>query len=93
MCVREDEMYYILKACHDEPYGAHFTDKRTTYKILHLNYYWPTLFHDTKKYFHACEKFQRMGRPNPADEMSLQPQVLIGPFKKWALDFIGPINP
>jgi len=25
--------------------------------------------------------------------MTLQPQVLIKPFEKWALDFIGPINP
>ena len=38
-CVREDEMLEILKACHDEPFGRHFADKRTTYKILHLGYY------------------------------------------------------
>jgi len=25
--------------------------------------------------------------------MHLQPQVLIEHFKKWALDFVGPINP
>ena len=25
--------------------------------------------------------------------MQLQPQVLIEPFEKWALDFIVPINP
>ena len=34
-----------------------------------------------------------MGIPVPSDEMPLQPRVLIEPFEKWALDFIGPINP
>ena len=24
--------------------------------------------------------------------MPLQPQILIEPFEKWALDFVGPIN-
>eukprot|EP00253_Pinus_taeda_P030428 PITA_30428 len=49
-CVREDEMPDILKAFHDEPCGEHFADKRTTYKILSLGYYWPSLFKDTKQY-------------------------------------------
>jgi len=31
-CVREDEISEILKACHDEPCGGHFANKRTTYK-------------------------------------------------------------
>jgi hypothetical protein len=34
-----------------------------------------------------------MGRPVQADEIPLQPQVLIDPFEKWALDFVGPISP
>ena len=34
-----------------------------------------------------------MGRPVRSDEMPLQPQILIEPFEKRALDFIGPINP
>jgi hypothetical protein len=35
-CVREDEMKEILNVCHNESYGGHFLDKRTTYKILFL---------------------------------------------------------
>eukprot|EP00253_Pinus_taeda_P033712 PITA_33712 len=49
-CVREDEMPDILKACHDEPCARHFADKRTTYKILSLGYFWPSLFKDAKQY-------------------------------------------
>ena len=34
-----------------------------------------------------------MGQPNQTNEMPLCPHVMIKPFKKWAIDFIGPINP
>ena len=34
-----------------------------------------------------------MGKPIPVDEIPIQPQVLVEPFEKWALDFVGPINP
>ena len=38
-CVSPDEVLEILKSCHDEPCGLHFVDKRTTYKIINLEYY------------------------------------------------------
>ena len=34
-----------------------------------------------------------MGQPNILDEMPLQPQLVVEPFDRWALDFVGPINP
>lgn len=40
----------------------------------------------------SCDDYQRMGKPIPADEMPLQAQVVIEPFDKWALDFVGPTN-
>ena len=92
-CVREDEMPEILKACHDEPFGGHFADKRMTYKILSLGYYWTSIFKDAKEYVRRCDSCQRVGKPTPSNEMLQQIQVFIKPFEKWALAFVGPINP
>ena len=33
-----------------------------------------------------------MGQPNRLDEMPLLPQLVVEPFNRWALDFVGPIN-
>jgi hypothetical protein len=87
-CVREDEILDILRACHDEPCGGHFADKRTAYKVLQLGYYWPSIFRDSKAYVKQCDSCQRIGRPITSDEMPLKPQVLIEPFEQWALDFV-----
>eukprot|EP00253_Pinus_taeda_P025442 PITA_25442 len=92
MC-QEDEIPDILKACHDDPCGRHFADKRTAYKIISLGYYWPSILRDAKEYVRRCDCCQRVGKTSPSSEMPLQPQVLIEPFEKWALDFIGPIDP
>lgn len=91
--VREDEILKIRKACHNEPCGGHFADKRIAYKVLQLGYYWPKIFKDSKAYVKWCDSCQRTGRPIVSDEMPLKAQVIIEPFEQRALDFVGPINP
>ena len=34
-----------------------------------------------------------MGQPNILDEIPLQPQLVAEPFNRWALHFVGLINP
>jgi hypothetical protein len=58
----------------------HFSDKRTTYKVLHSGYYWPSIFKDVAKYVRSCDSFQRIGRPTSANEISFCAQVMIEPF-------------
>eukprot|EP00253_Pinus_taeda_P034324 PITA_34324 len=62
-CIREDEIFDILKACHDGPCGGHFSNRRIGYKVLQIGYYWPTIFKDAKKFVQACDSCQRAGRP------------------------------
>ena len=50
------------------------------------------LFKDATKYVKGCDSCQRMQRPTTADEIPLQTQVMIEPFEKWGLEFVGPIS-
>eukprot|EP00253_Pinus_taeda_P009852 PITA_09852 len=60
-CIREDEIFDILKAFHDRPCGGHFAKRRTAHKVLQMGYYWPTIFKDAKKFVQACDSCQRAG--------------------------------
>lgn len=42
-CVREDEIFYILRSCHEKPCRGHFVDKGTGYKVFSTGNYWPTI--------------------------------------------------
>eukprot|EP00253_Pinus_taeda_P010952 PITA_10952 len=84
-CVREEEVFDILLACHNGPCGGHFAAKRTTFKVLQAGNYWPTLHQDARRYTSQYDRCQIMGKTTPKDEMPLQPQVTLEPFDKWGM--------
>jgi hypothetical protein len=63
-CVRDDEVYDLMKDFLDGPCGGHFAAKRTRHKILRMGYYWPNIFEDAKNYVQACDSCQHMGQTN-----------------------------
>lgn len=72
---------------------GNYVGRGITQKILGAGLWWPTLYQDSKAYCKACDVCERTGRPSWRDEMPSNPQMMLQPFKKWATNFVGPIQP
>ena len=87
-----EEAEKVLNDFHARACGDHLSGWETTQKILHAGYFWPILFKDcinVIKRCHPCQIYTRKMHAHPAP---LDPVVTMGPFAKWAIDYMT-INP
>ena len=83
----------VLKLGHDNALAGHLGTQKTTDRIL-LEFWWPGVVADIKRYVASCDACQRTcprGK-TPRAPLGKMPAVDIM-FRRVAVDIIGPINP
>ena len=83
----------VLKLAHEALLSAHLGIKKTTDKIMQ-NFYWPGLQSDVSRFCNSCDICQRTMLKGRLPKVPLQNMPIIDtPFKRVAIDLVGPINP
>ncbi|KAL3577714.1 hypothetical protein D5086_019218 [Populus alba] len=92
-CIPDNEVSSVIKFCHSEACGGHFSSRKTTAKILQSGFYWPTMFKDSHAFCKICENCQKLGSISKRHMMPLNPILVIEIFDCWGIDFMGPFPP
>ncbi|GFN97177.1 gypsy retrotransposon integrase-like protein 1 [Plakobranchus ocellatus] len=84
---------YVISVAHDSITGAHLGIRRTKDKVL-SNFYWPGVDADVARYCQSCGVCQRTVKKGTVPRVPLEKVPLVDtPFKRVAIDLVGPINP
>src|SRR6185312_11759149 len=81
-------MRFIKGAC-----STHQSAHKMKWLIRRSGYYWPTMLEDCFKYYKGCQACQRFGKIQIVPASVMNPIIKPWPFRGWAMDMIGQINP
>ena len=83
----------VMKLAHEGIMGGHQGVKKTTDKIL-LGFFWPGLQADVSRFCQSCDICQRTISKGRVPRVPLGKMPVIDvPFKRIAVDLVGPIQP
>src|SRR6266536_2444221 len=82
----------VMDVAHRSVFSGHLGRKATEDRIIH-SFYWPGLFGDIARYCRACDACQRTKPSSRIGKIPLgRVPVMDIPFKRVAIDLIGPVN-
>ena len=92
-CLLETEVKDKINELHKKYCGGHLYWKTTSYKLLRVGFYWPTLFSDVYNEISTCHEHHIFEGKRKLKPLPLVPISIDAPFQQWGLDSIGEINP
>ena len=82
-----------MNVAHSSILGGHLGVKKTTDKIT-SNFYWPGIHSDITRFCQSCDICQRTVAKGNVSKVPIEKMPLIDtPFKRVAVDLVGPIYP
>lgn len=83
----------VMQVAHDSLLGGHLGIKKTRERIL-TNFYWPGLNRDVTEFCKTCDICQKTVHKGTVHKVPLGKMPVIDvPFKRVAVDIVGPIDP
>ncbi|XP_042045409.1 uncharacterized protein LOC121791599 [Salvia splendens] len=89
-CIPEWEQEDVMIHCHALACGGHFGPKKTAWKILDSEFYWPSIHREAYEFCKKCPRCQLTGGISTRDEMPQNPIIVCEIFDVWGMDFMGP---
>ena len=80
-CLEKYKVDAVIAELHSGVCGGHKYWKETTFKILRVGYYCPTIFSDVYNQVRSCVECQKFAGKHKLQSLPLKPISVNGPFQ------------
>ncbi|XP_058759340.1 uncharacterized protein LOC131632610 [Vicia villosa] len=92
-CIGETEAYLALSSVHSGTCGAHQFGNKVKWLLFRYGMYWPIMLKDCIDFAKGCQECQMHASIQHSPTNKLSSIIKPRPFRGWALDLIGEIQP